>query len=165
MGELLDVRLSAVDRVTDGLPLVLDRQLVGTVSAGRPIGIGSLVVEPGRIHVVLPVPPSGNRGARRGRGSSGRMMHTAPEVLLYRRGVDLLLCRLRCPPLHGPVEVRLAWHRKIRQGDLDNRVKTALDAVRGRLFLDDEQVIRIVAERFEDRINPRIDLEVLLCPR
>ncbi len=48
-------------------------------------------------------------------------------------------------------------YRSVNRGDLDNYVKTVLDAMQDAgLFADDSQIDRITGEKFIDRENPRI---------
>lgn len=63
-------------------------------------------------------------------------------------------------PLSGRVRVRLRFFRAARRGDLDNRLKVALDALRGIAYEDDSQVTRLEAEQAEDAENPRVEIEV-----
>ena len=63
-------------------------------------------------------------------------------------------------PLTGPVTLTVTWFRKIRRGDLDNRLKVLLDALNGVLYVDDDQVVEIHAFRKDDRLNPRVEVEV-----
>lgn len=53
--------------------------------------------------------------------------------------------------------------RPKRIGDLDNRLKVLLDALQGVIFADDKQVVEIHAFRFEDKTNPRVEVEI--CPK
>jgi len=63
-------------------------------------------------------------------------------------------------PLDGNVAVNLKVFRPAKRGDLDNILKVSLDSLKGFCFHDDKQIVRIIAERYEDKINPRIEIEV-----
>lgn len=45
-------------------------------------------------------------------------------------------------------------------GDLDNRIKLILDALNKIAFDDDRQIVEIHAFRFEDPLNPRVEVEI-----
>ena len=102
----------------------------------------------------LPEPPSANRYWRR----SGVRIHLAPAAIAYRKDVygayvrQVGHCRMLFPK--GPVLVSLAWHRGRKAGDLDNRIKQVLDALRGVAYADDGQVSAIHAYRYESPRNP-----------
>lgn len=50
------------------------------------------------------------------------------------------------PLWEGPIWVEMTFHGG--RGDLDNKIKSLLDLGTGRLWVDDRQVERIVAEKF-----------------
>lgn len=64
--------------------------------------------------------------------------------------------------LTGPVElaVRLYFPDK-RTRDIDNYHKLSLDALSGIVYEDDKQIQRMVIEKFIDKDNPRIEIEVI----
>ncbi len=112
--------------------------------------------------LVLPEPPSCNRYWRNWRGR----MVLSEEAREYRERVaEEFLSQLkgterRALPLTGPLAVVIAWHRAARRGDLDNRCKVALDAVRGLLLVDDAQVERITMTRHESPKRGRLEIAV-----
>ena len=60
----------------------------------------------------------------------------------------------------GEVAVTINVYRPAKRGDLDNALKVVLDCLNGIAFDDDDQIVRIVAERFDDKSNPRVEIEV-----
>jgi Holliday junction resolvase RusA-like endonuclease len=50
--------------------------------------------------------------------------------------------------------------RPVRRGDLDNRLKISQDALKGICFADDKQIVEIHAYRFDDKANPRIEIDL-----
>ena len=96
----------------------------------------------------MPVPPSVNKHLRIGQDDGGRpRLYTTKEQRLYRAQARLTLARLRPYPADVPVTVEfLWWQASDRQGDLDNRIKAALDAMKGYAYVDDRQVRRIVMD-------------------
>ena len=112
--------------------------------------------QPG-MRITLPVPPSTNRVARHAKGQH----YTPTDVKLYMQSVANFLRSIRAAPIRGcDVSVTLDWYRARRSGDLDNRVKVALDSCAGFLFERDAQVSRLVAARYEDAERPRVEIVV-----
>jgi len=63
-------------------------------------------------------------------------------------------------PLVGPVAVTVRWFRAARRGDLDGRQKIILDCLEGLAYGNDRQIVWLLAERFEDKTRPRLELEI-----
>ena len=102
------------------------------------------------IHLTLPEPPSTNRYWRR----AGTILHLSAEAKAYKAQVAALARQQGIGPAFPfpqgvPVAVTLEWHRGRRSGDLDNRLKVALDALRRVVYADDDQVVRLVASRHD----------------
>lgn len=109
------------------------------------------------IRLVLPLPPSANVYWRHTNGRtfvSHQARSFLDEVHLAVAGQGL------SAPLSGNLEVKIDVYRQRRSGDLDNRIKVLLDALQGRAYLNDSQVVRIVAERHDDKENPRVEVEI-----
>lgn len=106
--------------------------------------------------VTLPFPPSTNVIWRIWRGRA--VLSTEARSYKSRAALSALAQGMR--PLEGPVRVRLVFYRPVRRGDLDNRLKSALDALRGIAYRDDSQVRRLEAEQLEDKQNPRVEVWV-----
>jgi Holliday junction resolvase RusA-like endonuclease len=62
------------------------------------------------------------------------------------------------PPVAHPVALRVAFHVKSNTCDLDNLIKTILDAANGIVFEDDKQVVQIEAELYRGSKTPHTDL-------
>ena len=108
------------------------------------------------IALTLPYPPSANRYWRNYRGVTVK----SDEARIYQNHAGWLAKTAGYEMLTCDVEVTLRVYRPRKAGDLDNRIKVMLDTLRGIIYVDDEQVIKIVAERFDDKGNPRVELEV-----
>jgi len=95
----------------------------------------------------LPTPPSANTYWRVGKGR----VYRSGEATQYKAAVaaTLLKARIRCLRRQNLLRVEVDWTRNIRSGDLDNRLKIALDAMNGVLWEDDSQIVQIIAERFD----------------
>ncbi len=108
------------------------------------------------IKLTLPFPPSVNnlyttfRG-RRITSAKGRQFKSDIAVLARQQGAHLL---------NGDLSVTFRVFRPIRRGDLDNRLKISQDALKGICFADDKQIIEIHAFRFDDKANPRIEIDL-----
>jgi Holliday junction resolvase RusA-like endonuclease len=93
---------------------------------------------------------------------SGGVALTA-EAVYYRHSVRARLNGQA--PLTGPVCVKADVYRPRRHGDLDNVLKSLLDSMNSGpdgcgLYHDDAQVIHLVARRFDDKAQPRVELIV-----
>lgn len=104
----------------------------------------------------LPWPPSANRYWRNVRGhtvvSSEARDYKLRAAWEARIAVD--------EPLSGNVILTMDFYRPRKSGDLSNRIKVLEDALNGVAFNDDKQVIEIHARRFDDKHNPRVEVEV-----
>ncbi len=115
---------------------------------------------PPRLTLTLPEPPSANRYWRQARGH----LYISKEAKDYKSTVRATLYQLGYTgktvpfPAGTPVTVTVDWYRGIRAGDLDNRLKVSLDALRGILFDDDKQVVRIIATRYDRPKDGRLEV-------
>lgn len=116
--------------------------------------------------LTLPYPPSTNRYWRF--NPKFGSMYVTHEARKYKADLEAIARRqlgprARFPVYRGPVAVSVIVYRPAKRGDLDNTLKVMLDALRGVAFVDDDQVVRITADRADDKANPRA--EVLIQPR
>jgi crossover junction endodeoxyribonuclease RusA len=108
--------------------------------------------------LTLPYPPSANRYWRVWRGRAVK----SDEARAYQAKVGLL-ARVQGAtgePMLDDIELKISVYRPAKRGDLDNCLKVAIDALKGVVFVDDSQVVRIEAERADDKANPRIVIQV-----
>lgn len=110
-------------------------------------------------HIILPEPPTANTYWRVWRGRAV----LSDEGRGYKLNVASRWLRVfgNSRTLFGkdiPVGIRLTWARGRASGDLDNRIKPTLDALKGLAFVDDKQVIEIQAKRIEGKDDPRIEV-------
>lgn len=108
------------------------------------------------IKLILPYPPSVNHlyASWRGRritSAKGRKFKSDIAVLAKRQGAKILT---------GDLSVTFRVYRPKKTGDLDNRLKISQDALKGICFCDDKQIIEIHAFRFDDKANPRIEIDL-----
>lgn len=108
------------------------------------------------IKLILPYPPSVNnlyfnRWGKRVLSDAGRKFKSDIAILAKRQGAKILL---------GDLSVTFRVFRPKKTGDLDNRLKISQDALEGLCFEDDKQIIKIHAFRFDDKDNPRIEIDI-----
>ena len=104
----------------------------------------------------LPYPPSTNnlyatvRG-RRVLSREGRAFKQAAATIAYAAGFR---------PVEHDVSVTVRVYRPAKRGDLDGKLKAVLDSLTGVAWNDDRQVTHIEAFRFEDKADPRVEIEI-----
>lgn len=116
----------------------------------------------GMVELVVPYPISANRywrtrvvvpnGNPRAAFAS---TYVSEEAELYKEVVREFALAEGLKPLLGEVEVEIHLYRPQRSGDLDNRIKVLLDALREIIYPDDSVICTIYAQRHEDKNNPR----------
>lgn len=108
------------------------------------------------IAFTVPYPPSANRYWRVWRGHAV----LSNEARAYKRSVCLALKASGVKPLDGPLRLVLRVYRPRKAGDLSNRIKVLEDALQDAAFEDDAQIVSIVADRFDDKARPRVEVEI-----
>lgn len=119
------------------------------------------------ISFTLPMPPSANRYWRRG----GNSTYVSDEAQEYKDAVSRQVSAVGkreggkrvgpLEPLAGEIAVTVRVYRARRSGDLDNRLKVLLDSLQGVAYVSDSQIVEIHAERFEDKSDPRVEVEIV----
>ena len=108
----------------------------------------------------LPEPPSANRYWRHARGRT----YLSKEAKDYRETILSAYCAryksLRIAFPIEPLSVTFTWLRARKSGDLDNRIKQLLDALRGLAYTDDAQIVHIDATRHDGKRKGRIDVTI-----
>lgn len=86
------------------------------------------------------------------------MTFVSDEAKKYREIVG----RLASQPtlIYSEIAVSLKVFRPQRSGDLDNKLKCLFDAMKGVTYADDKQIVELHAFRFEDKHNPRVEVEI-----
>lgn len=108
------------------------------------------------LNLTLPYPPQQNHyyAVYRGRkvlSAKGRQ---------YKSDV-LTICRVeRVTPIAGNLQVTFRAFRPRKVGDLDNLIKGILDSLQGSAFENDKQIIEIHAYRYDDKVDPRVEVEI-----
>lgn len=125
-------------------------------SAGTERAAGrSLVTGLSGVDFVIPYPPSANNYWRTTRQGRTYVTHEARD---YKATVSSILQGL--PPTDVDLSVRIHVYRPAKRGDLDNCLKVLLDALKGFVFVDDDQVTHLEAWRHDDKHNPRAEVTV-----
>ena len=112
------------------------------------------------INLILPYPPSTNRYWRMDRRSGH--LYPSEEAKVFKKQVKLVagVAMANQFALRGPLAVTIRLYRPQASGDLDNFLKQPLDALQGVVYENDKQIIRLLAERFDDGINPRCEVDI-----
>ena len=112
------------------------------------------------ITLTLPYPPSANRYWRSIVIKGAVRVLVSTEARQYKAKCAALAAAAFKRPFEGPVGIKLLVHRPIRRGDLGNRIKVIEDVLQGFAYADDAQIERIEAQRFDDKLNPRVVVSV-----
>ncbi|GHG79592.1 hypothetical protein GCM10012319_31610 [Comamonas sp. KCTC 72670] len=107
------------------------------------------------MRLTLPYPPSANTYWK---PSKGRGLVPSDEAKAYKADVARVAALAKARPLFGAVQVVVTVYRPRASGDLDNTLKVLNDALNGLAWLDDEQVVRILAVREDDKRAPRAEV-------
>jgi Holliday junction resolvase RusA-like endonuclease len=82
------------------------------------------------------------------------------EGRAYKAKVGLLIKTAQVGTFDGPVSVGVKLYRPRKAGDLDGFLKSLLDSMTGLIYADDSQIVRLFAERFDDKHKPRAEVTV-----
>ena len=123
----------------------------------------------------VPYPPSANRlYAMRTMGRGQPTLYKTAEHRAYLGAVSnaLRVAGLHNPmidrlPFAGPVSLTIRTFRPMKRGDIDNPLKALFDSLIGRpeedhrgAWVDDSQVCELHVFRFDDKEDPRVELEI-----
>ena len=126
----------------------------------------------------LPVPPSSNRYWRslllKGRSKKTKanpdgwasVMVRSTEARVYIQNTKVAFHQqigYEFRPFIGRVAVTITWRRERRAGDLDNRVKILLDAIKGLAYEDDGQIVEEHAYRIDGE-TPGMTVRIVELP-
>ena len=88
------------------------------------------------------------------------VMVKSDEARQYVQLVGLVARSKGYRPQEGDVKITLDFYRPRKAGDLDNRIKIVLDGLQGSAFINDSQIVEIVARRHEDPARPRVETQI-----
>lgn len=110
------------------------------------------------VTLTLPEPPSANDYYR----VTGSRVYRTREAKAYVADVRTRMSIARVQKIAGSVDLRFVWYRPSRVGDLDNRNKILLDALKHGAFGDDAKVRRLMCELSDDEPRKaRVDVQVI----
>jgi crossover junction endodeoxyribonuclease RusA len=111
------------------------------------------------VKLTLPYPPSTNRYWRVDRRGFAYLSTEARryKVLVQNR---VALAGVTAFPKDRAISLHIDVYRPQRSGDLSNRLKIVEDVLQGLAYEDDRQVVDIRLRRFDDKSNPRVEVEV-----
>lgn len=109
------------------------------------------------ITLTLPFPPSINRylGVTR----TG-VRFKAKEGVIYTTSVRSICAHQGVKPLEGDLAFEMRLYRPRKIGDVQNYNKVLLDALEGWAYENDKQIQEFHAYRFDDRQNPRCEVQI-----
>lgn len=105
--------------------------------------------------IVLPYPPSANRYWRK---FNNRMVLSADAKNFKSCVQKIFKENSYFSYAENLIELDIKLYRPKKIGDLDNYLKVTIDSLNGLFFDDDKQIKRLTAERFDDNINPRVEV-------
>lgn len=157
-------RWTAADlaKLTKGQPSHADAAIL---RADAPAGPGRRVADApvktprnGQISLTLPYPPSANAYWRSVVIAGRVRVLLSSEARRYKKAVAKYAASVVRAPMLGPLRLTLTVYRPRRAGDLSNRIKVVEDALNGVCYVDDSQIVEIIARRFDDKANPRAEI-------
>lgn len=111
-----------------------------------------------KILLTLPEPPSANDYYR----IAGSRIYRTKAAKDYVADVKTRMSIARVKAIQGTVDLRFFWYRPARIGDLDNRNKILLDALKHGAFGDDAKVRRLMCEISDDQPRrARVEIQVI----
>lgn len=132
------------------------------------------------IKLILPIEPVAQARPRARRFGKGIRLYDPPKTATFKRKLHKLAKEsYHGKPLDGELEVTVIFGRSVQKSiskkerklrllgrhrptvkpDLDNYIKSTLDALTGVLWVDDNAIVKMVAEkRYMEQ--PRIEIEV-----
>ena len=114
------------------------------------------------VELTLPYPPSVNRYWRTIVKDKRAFPILSAEARAYK--ARMATYAVGRQPLQGALRLRVRLYRPRKAGDIDGPLKPLLDALQGILYVNDSQLVRLEVDRFDDKDNPRVEVEVEAVP-
>jgi len=111
------------------------------------------------VFLVLPYPPSVNRLYRTIIRGKRAMPIKSAEHRAYMLAVAAGTA-VQPWPADKRLAVSLRLYRPRRIGDIDGPIKTLFDALNGRAWVDDSQVVELHIQRLDDKARPRVEVSI-----
>lgn len=107
----------------------------------------------------LPLPPAINRTYKTGKG----VFYKAVEAKDWERLADQMLSYKKINPVSDECIVHLDYYFKTKGRDVDSSIKIVLDTLqRNRVLSNDRIVKRVIATKYKDKFDPRVEVEITL---
>ena len=119
-------------------------------------------IHPRRID--LPYPPAVNRLYRVRVMGRRAFPYKTHEHRDYLKAVADTVGVVTPWPEDAQLVVHVRLYRPRRIGDIDGPVKALFDALNGRAWVDDSQVVELHLARFDDEHRPRVEVELSAVP-
>lgn len=114
------------------------------------------------LRFVLPWPPSLNRMYRTRKGGG---VHKSAAAEAYGWQVAEAMAEQGVGMAQGAVSVSLRLYRPQKRGDVDNYSKALLDCLQKRAYQNDNQIVELHIWRYDDKDNPRVEVEIVEAKR
>jgi Holliday junction resolvase RusA-like endonuclease len=114
-------------------------------------------------YTILGIPRSGKNSQRIMRLANGRRFvkkSKAASAWLAEAERQLIEQRGRRHKLTGRVAVEMVAYQKADICDIDNMICLVLDGLKNVVMGDDSEVGRVVADKFIDRVRPRVEVTI-----
>lgn len=93
---------------------------------------------------------------------AGKVMYKTKELKAYEESFYLQCKQYRNANIDTEFEFRIKVYYPSRRSDLDNSLKVVLDCLQKvKAIKNDNKCIKIIAEKFLDKENPRIEFEII----
>jgi len=112
------------------------------------------------IKLTLPYPPALNNLYLTVMMKGRPVRVPSPRAKQFKKDVGKIATPIFRQLILGDVGIVLRLYRPRRAGDLDGYFKAVFDALTGIAWVDDSQITKIEAERFDDKTNPRVEIEI-----
>lgn len=109
--------------------------------------------------ITIPMSPAINRMYKTTRNGG---FYKTPEAKAWidEAYYSLIPYRQSHEMVNQPVKLSVDFYFK-RDRDIDSSLKSLLDLLQGRIYRNDSQIIELCVRKFSDRLNPRIEVELL----
>lgn len=105
-----------------------------------------------RFSAILPLPPISNNRLIPVRG---RLILAKPNRNYHK---DIQKLGMGKKPFQKPVCMEIVFYRKMARGDIDGRLKSLFDSLKGIMYLDDGQIDEMHVFNKKDAANPRVEI-------
>jgi len=92
-------------------------------------------------------------------------MYVPADIKKYAEGLSITARSAMNEPITGPVRIDVnAYFGTCRRKDIQNTLKSLLDALNNIVYEDDSQIVELHAYKHLDKENPRVEVHVTELP-